>query len=412
MKIFGAALLTLLPWHVVQVKSNVWCLGKEYDLVAGGGNPSGATYVGRVCIVELGSDLNVSFTMDGDELTSGDDRLEDNSETLLYLTHIAAGCSSDHIPQTKNNGPKPGRFAASLTYETGASSGYSMIPKPKDCGDCNVVVAFHAEVKKIGGVDFLNSALPAQVQYSVTTDHGSGAESSYFNTAFNTGPLADLVLDGYCLDIGHGISLNRLYNGWAVNAYDEESIEDLATHIDDPSRLSCVSWLINNYAPGDSIQADFRGGSIPPYCPRDFPNDLTKQDIEGYLTLFGDGTDEVKEPALTSGTIQRAIWYIIDDSQFNPSAHDDRLACYLAYLSLLSCDFVPGCDDLVPIVLVSDVDAQTTFAQTTFVSLNVPCESLEETAWATEDDGSTPLGNRFTESTWATYVNFPQVCPN
>lgn len=120
----------------------------------------------------------------------------------------------------------------------------------------------------------------------------------------------------------------------------------------------------------------------------------------------GDGISETY--TMSSGTLQRAIWYTIDNSisRAGLGAFDEEWALFMSALAMENDGYTPGCGDLLPVVLVpDDSSVQHTIIQTTFASLRIPCGSYEETAWAVMP-GTSPIGNQFASNNWATYLEY------
>jgi hypothetical protein len=256
--------------------------------------------------------------------------------------------------------------------------------------------------------------------FKVATDFGTHPDASYLDAEFLDGPYAGLIVDAYCVDIGHSISPGRVYDAKAMSCYDT-SIAELADHIDDPAYLPNVAWLLNEFKAGTTISADYTGGTVDyiAACNAiDSRTPLTAEEIQATLAAFGDGTPTVS-PVISAGTLQRAVWNCVDHTpNYGAAGADPRLACFMAYRALEHSDFVPACGDIVPLVLATEgVAAQTTIAAATLAQVDVPCASGgEETAWASEAgsrDSPSGLANQFDGETggsnWGTYVNFACV---
>lgn len=348
-----------------------------YPLIAGGGNPKSAIDVGVVTIRED---------------SPGDQTLEVCVEThpwvtKMYLLHIHAACAVDEIPQTKKGNPIPGQYEYEFHYPEGIVDKCVEIDNPDCAGD--PVIAVHAEIKTlVGGMDIVDSDLPAEVSFQMEgQDNGIDAEASYWDTRILSGPLAGTVLNGYCVDTDRYIQDGVEYEGVAYSYRDQESLEGI---IDHPENLDLVAWLINNFHEGSEYPAP----------------DWTESDC-------GDGPSGAH--TVSSGDIQLAIWYLIDDSTAGGlGVVNLHWACYMAEMARKEGKgFVPGCEDVFPLVLVPNGTHQRTMGQVTFGEVGVPCATYEESACAVEpynpDDLPTKqegFSNQFDGNNWFTYIVF------
>lgn len=364
-----------LPLFVITVYTMIGgafaCPPSVYPLIAGGGNGVG-TKVGNVAIHDEGSTLELKLSIT-DDLTPGDTS-DDSSPTKIYQIHAEANCQLSDFPLTKKGSPKNGQFELNIPYADGVSSDTVHIPKP-DCGGAEILIAVHTEVKKLGGLDAFNDIFPVPVEFTITLDTGSNEGASYWDTTFvGDSVLSGETIDGYCIDVSHSIGFGP-HTGKAYN-YLDAALED--TNIDMPENMDLVAWAINNFFPGEIYTAD----------------------------VNGDGTAE--SYTMTSGTLQRAIWYLIDDIQSTAGlgSYNDDWAAHIADLATEHEGYEPGCGDLVPVVIVPDSGSrQHTTIQTTFAAVDFPCYSIGETAWAAMP-GMTELGFQFAGNNWATYLTF------
>lgn len=355
---------------------------ETYDLIAGGGNVESAQDIGDVTITDDGTDITVDITVDpAATYTEGN-----TNPILLHSVHIEANCEVTDFPLSKGN-PVPGQFDFQWSYPDGVATFSETIPSI-DCGDEDVLVAVHTDAKQadlLGGIDALNLAFPAEgvpVGYKVALDSGNDPDASYFDTTFTplSGPLAGQKVNGWCVDIGHNISPGAPYTGTAY------SIFNLPTgpvgNIDKPENLPYVLWLLNNYRPGDA----------DPF-------------VEGRV--------------LTSGDIQRAIWYIVDNSQSTAGLGSFRDATAQA---LSAESFTRGtlvlpeslCDLVIPVIVIADsASVQSTIVQTTIAEFGIPCETIpggSETAMALNTELIVPeksndrYGWQFPGRNWFGYV--------
>jgi hypothetical protein len=344
---------------------------QDYDLVS-----SDNAAVGALTVSELDYDqLKVCFDLtDHSDLTQTTD--DDNSPTELVNVAISVGCNGVMTTTEAN-------------YPVGTYSDCKIISKPDCPYESPIDVHVEADIEKLGGLNFMNDYFPKRVEYRNYYGGEGGEADSYFDIKFTDGPFAGFKIDSWCIDIGHTIG-NTVYTGLAVSGYDTD-LATLADNVDDPTRLPSATWMINNFKVGDTYYVDYQGGATfdRTLCPYDFPDGpAIPSDVGGRLSALGDGTAE--SITLDDTTLQRALWYLIDNTQSGAgiSGYDDRLACYIAWKALEweqtnSAPFEPSCDELIPIVLVPDpetiTEQQTIVAQTTFASLKVPCETISET---------------------------------
>ncbi|HSN54391.1 MAG TPA: hypothetical protein VLT32_06945, partial [Candidatus Sulfomarinibacteraceae bacterium] len=184
--------------------------------------------------------------------------------------------------------------------------------------------------------------------------------SSYFQTTITDadGELGG-IYPGWCIDTDETINPNRSYQAVPVPAYIVDVYGNVVINpevvglVDDPTRLDEVAWLVNQ---------DFVGNGYH-YCD-----------------------------------VQTAIWDLLGESRSAcPGRDDTRVAELFDFALANGLDFVPGCEQKVPVILVPVNDfggyaAQITIAQITFAEIQVPCV-VElgdcETAWALADNGQT-----------------------
>ena len=223
---------------------------------------------------------------------------------------------------------------------------------------------------KSGGVEGYTDIFPppsdtnnggVAISFMVTTDAGTDAAASYFDATF---PNVDTVpealrgksFNGYCVDAGNFISTGTPYNGIAYSFFGTNwatAAPRSIGNIDKPANMPNVAYCINKYTIGQSYA--------------------------GYGTL-------------SSGTMQRAIWGIIDDLGVNGGCGTGT-GCSLgsnnfAWAEAIATDclnngggFVPGCLDKVPVIVVvtdNNGAVQNQYVQTTFAELGLPCEQDDD----------------------------------
>jgi len=309
------------------------------ELIAGGGNPKSATDVGEVKVWNDGDYLYVKYVVDGEDWS-------------MTKTHLAVATDPDDIPQKKDN-PIPGHFEYSGTGDT-----YT-IPLEEWDVDTELYIAAHANVQKLIGWESdlagLEAALPDEVTMSVTYPSGGGP--AYFPHTYVDG--VDHL--GWCIDTDNVIYQNVNYTANVYSSYDETLPEDLVEY---PENLDLVNYIINQGFVGQ-----------PSACGGNY----------------------------TYGDVQRAIWALIEDEQDTAglgSWSQCRVDEILDDASANGEGFVPGCGDVVAIVLAPVDGQQVVIAQVTFAEFEVPCIPVyqTETAWGEGED--------FPGKNWAMYFTY------
>lgn len=232
--------------------------------------------------------------------------------------------------------------------------------------DFEIYTAAHAVVcENLGGTpdwqDYLGTIeTSAGADGLVTIKVDQSSSTSYFQTTItdDDGELGGSY-PGWCIDTDKTITPGTSYNAVPVPAYIIDSYGNVVINpeviglVNDPTRFDEVGWLIN----------------------------------QGYV---GNG--------YTYCDVQTAIWDLLGESRSAcPGRENTRVANLVGFALANGMDFVPGCEQKVPVILVpvnsfGDYAAQITIAQITFAEIQVPCV-VElgdcETAWALADNGQT-----------------------
>ena len=307
------------------------------------------TYVGYLGMNCNGTTLGATYTLD--------------PGYCLVETHFYAG----------NEPPKkgaPGRFPFShedLSSETCATTdpyaidlaGHGIDP------DEDIFLAAHAVVCEALG------QTPDWSDYVDTIDWSAGDDGvvtisvrypgpeSYFVTTISDGGALDGVYNGYCIDTDLQINSNRGYQAIPVPAYIVDAYGDVVVNpevmylVNDPTAFGSVAWLINQ---------DFENNGYH-YCD-----------------------------------VQTAIWTLLGETVASCGGRSwDRVNTLVSMAEAEGWGFTPGCNQLVPVILVpvgtdSVNIAQITIAQITFAEIDVPCRAVLgdcETAWALAENGET-----------------------
>jgi hypothetical protein len=296
---------------------------------------------------------------------------------ILAESHVDAAWSVDEIPQTNKNNPIPGQFLYSLP---------ATIPIASLAGtpDGTVAVAVHGVAVTLSSsglctscdVDALAALLPECA--AVYVDYPGAA--SYF----------DMIL------VGAGM-LDGPYNGWCADAL--EHMDDVVPPMDPQPVLLFPSY------PYSGIPA----GVV------DYPENLPKVN---WL---------VNQPLVapnTIGDVQQAIWRLLwgvypGDAYGCGNAswggYDDTLARAEALRLAAEAhgDFVPGCDDVVLVVLVPVDDCETPelpderHRQPLLIELPNACS---ETCWGVDQTIMPPNPSttvkEFDGKNWAFWINY------
>ena len=202
----------------------------------------------------------------------------------------------------------------------------------------------------------LTPNLPATVNACVT-DKGLDAVDSYFNLNISDTYLAG-DYDAWCVDQDATLDDEECFVADVYSSY--ETLP--AGEFEQPENFPNVNWLVNQ---------DFIGQESPTYT--------------GEYFTFGD--------------IQRAIWYLVDDSnctlcEFLGPYSDDR-AQELRDLALANGgDYEPGEGDELVIILIPQNDRQSVI-----ITIPVECQSCE-TAFAYDASGDCFIEYDFSRWGW------------
>jgi len=335
------------------------------DLIADGGDPTTATDVGEVQVWNDGETLYVKYLIDSD-LTPNDPS-DDGVPTLIYQVHLHVATSEEDIPQNKQGMPQIGQFMVNETFDPGITEITYEFDLAENGWNANdeLTIAAHAVVEKKGGLAGLELALPDTVQFRVKYPVAGGL--AYFPEVSVSGlPGGSITTQGWCVDTDRDITQNTSYT---ANVY--SSYGDLTGLVEYPENMDLVNWILN----------------------------------QGFV-----GTASTSGGNFTYGDVQRAIWTLVEDElstaglgPWNQQRVDEILT--------MATDpefggegFVPGCGDVVAIVLApvnaeNDPNAQIIIAQVILAELLVPCDTISETAWG--------FGTEFNpKKSWAMYFNY------
>lgn len=286
------------------------------------------------------------------------DSADDSAPTLATKIFVEACCPvGNPCESSMFNYDDPGVDTASI-----------VLPKPS-CGEGveEVKVTVDADLDKKAGRDALVNLLPDDVTFIATRDDGIDADASYLDIKFQgheSSSMNGVKISAWCVDPNSAIRTGTWQNG-VVKSY----LSDLSgTNINNPGNMPKVAWIMNNFIPGKPYTYDFGSGD------------------ETYV--------------MTSSTIQSAIWRLIDStfsySNWNGVALSPEWANHIMTEAEAHGNFVPGCDDLFPLILIPANNAQVLILATTFGDLQIPCQeetaTVEATVVCVPDDRTFPGG--------------------
>lgn len=169
---------------------------------------------------------------------------------------------------------------------------------------------------------------------SVTFTLAPSVGTSYFNNTV-TGSVNGYYT-AWCVDVDHAISIGTEYQGQAFSSLGALP----AGVVDHPENMDLVNYVLN----------------------------------QDYLSQ-----------GMSYGDIQLAIWMLIDDTTTEPGPYTPGHAEAIVADALANGEgFVPSCGDILAVVVVPEVIAQTTIIEYTLPCLEVGQRG--ETAWAIADN--------------------------
>ena len=203
------------------------------------------------------------------------------------------------------------------------------------------------------------------------------ASPSYFK--LHIGENGEILVgeyEGWCIDNDNGITRLKDYAAYIYSSYETLPDEFLGPgKIDKPENFDMVNYLLNNFAAGDEI----------------YP---MKEDC----SVSGD------KEHITSGDIQRAIWYFLDNDITDPDTlgpwSEEGTNAIICDVEANGNDFIPSCGESIAFIAVPVDEDGNLIAQPVIGMVPMSCESGDGsgTAWA---DGKYGIG--FEGKQWATY---------
>lgn len=292
--------------------------------------------VGNVIVTDVSGMVTVEYLLDANGW-----RLEG--------THLDAKASWVDIPQTKKGNPKVGHFEYKETFDPSVQSYAITLDEIwSGCFD----IAAHAEVV-YDPLWEVEDVLPDAA--TLIVNH-PGSISYFRSEIHDGGALNGLDYVGWCIDVGHSISPGISYGVTIYSSYEDVSGID---RIDNPENLDKVNWVIN----------------------------------QGFV-----GQESTECGVFSIGDVQRAIWELIEETP-----HDIGNMCRINEIldaaNLNGGGFIPGCGDLIAVIVVPDnINAQVTIIEVEFAAWVDECEGSDETAWAE--------GTDFPGKNWAMHFEY------
>ncbi len=316
----------------------------------------------------------------GQHITVGEVRVW-NDDTNMYVkyvitdsgwclreTHLAVECSPRLIPQLFFH-PIPEKFEFQDELDCATEHMYTIPLRWSSRTKC-VYIAAHAVVGSICGYEdpdlaLFAGTLPAEATMTTNDPYLDGPA---YLPAIDVADADDLLTgthDGWCLSTSIGITEGVQYNANVFSSY--ATLPDGL--VDFPGNLDKINWILNQQFVGKPTQ-----------CNPDLP-------------------------VYTYGSVQRAIWTLIDDENSNLSLGPYsrcQVAEILAGAEEYGFFYEPGCTEFVGVVL-QPFDVQGLPAQPVIIPVPLPCEQKicdEQTAWG--------AGKRFKKfhGNWAMYFKY------
>lgn len=287
-----------------------------------------------------------------------------NPDWCLIETHLAVEKNLADIPQNPG-GPIPGQFEFKDPVDCAPEQLYTV---PLSWASATqVYIAAHAVVQTICGYEDPDLALfagmlPAEATMIATDPYLGGP--AYFPEIAVEDDMLTGTYAGWCVSTALGLQGGVLYNANVFSSYDAMLPDGL---VDFPENLDKINWILNQQFVGKPTQ-----------CNPDLP-------------------------VYTYGSVQRAIWSLIDDENSDLSL-GPYSRCQVAEIldgaEENGSFYEPGCNETIG-VLLQPFDGQGLPAQPVIIPVPLPCDQnfCDETAWGD--------GTRFRErGNWATYFTY------
>ena len=240
----------------------------------------------------------------------------------------------------------------------------------------SAVALFGVPKAQAGPCDIV-PAIPATLTVQDWENPGDLGIPSYLDMWLYDGANLFGVFDGWCVDVGRNLG-NPPFDVATLCSYDPGA----SMVVDKPQNLDAVNWLLNQVEKG---------------------------------LIIGQPAPETCVGSYTYGDVQRAIWGLLDFSQSTSGlgGAENWSECRsdaLIAMALVHDGFIPGCDELVGILLVPyALDEQENLVivrQVTIMMVPAPCDeppgcTLTPGYWKTHSEyGPAPY-----DDTWAQMPN-------
>ncbi len=314
--------------------------------------------VGTVIVEFDGDSINVTYEISRDDW-------------FITETHLHVAVEKEDIPVNNSGNPMIGLFEYGdddlFTNEISYTIAKSDIDPDYD-GDCYYVAA-HAVVVNISeegdyiSLEAFANNLPEETNLGIIQGPVNGG-SAYFPQVSLSNSTIEGDYPAWCIEKQVYIYPNELMDADVYSSYDMDNISALVDH---PENFPKVNWLLNQNFVGKESDCD--------------------QDSQG-------GT------VYTYGDVQIAIWILLFEGDDIPGSVGVYSECRIDKLIELAenhSDFVPGCGEVIAVVLVPEFDGSP--RQNIIIEYPFPCYK-GETAWGE--------GCRFVErGNWGMYF---KVC--
>lgn len=283
-------------------------------------------------------------------------KLETQDGWEMYETHVHVATSVEEFPKEGVN-PSPGQFDHNEKHNPPVTD--LTVRFDNDWGNEETLyIAAHAVVcRTVGGLDYVKNQLPQMVTVEAVHSSALGYLKSYFKLMILSETNVGGEYNGWCIDLDSIMTDYYKYNAYLYSSYDASLPDGLVEY---PLNLPLINWILNQ---------DFVGKESR--CNGKF----------------------------TYGDVQKAIWEIIEDDDWNgePVGPWDqcRIDEIVAAAYANGDGYVPSCGDYLAIILDPVIIED---GQLCIVKTKIPCSESCESAWS--------KGLDFPGGNWAMYLTY------